>query len=98
MKWRPGGVADADTDMVITEKPTDLAASGSEQPSRAGKRSVGGHFEPKVAQAIRVLAAQKDTTVQVILAQALNDFFQKNGLERLADEQPLPRGAAARRK
>ncbi|WP_298283218.1 ribbon-helix-helix domain-containing protein [Acidocella sp.] len=83
---------------MTTEKPVDSVASTTEQPSRAGKRSVGGHFEPKVAQAIRVLAAQKDTTVQVILAQALNDFFQKNGLERLADEQPLPRGAAARKK
>lgn len=80
------------------EKATDPAATASEQPSRAGKRSVGGHFEPEVAQAIRVLAAQKDTTVQVILAQAINDFFQKNGLERLADEKPLPRGAAARRR
>jgi hypothetical protein len=88
----------AEHDRVMTEKPTDSAASVPEQPSRAGKRSVGGHFEPKVAQAIRVLAAQKDTTVQVVLAQALNDYFQKNGLERLADEQPLPRGAAARQK
>ena len=80
------------------EKPTDPAAAAPEQPSRVGKRSIGGHFEPKVAQAIRVLAAQKDTTVQVILAQALNDFFEKNGVERLADEKPLPRGAAARKK
>ena len=82
----------------MIEKPTDAAAQVPEQPSRAGKRAVGGHFEPKVAQTIRLLAAQKDCTVQVILAQALNDFFEKNGLERLADEKPLPRGAAARKK
>jgi len=80
------------------DKPTDPAAAASEQPSRVGKRSIGGHFEPKVAQAIRILAAQQDITVQVLLAQALNDYFQKNGLERLADETPLPRGAAARKK
>ena len=84
--------------MVMIEKPADSAVSTSEQPSRAGKRSVGGHFEPKVAQAIRVLAAQQDITVQVLLAKALNDYFEKNGIEQLADEQPLPRGAAARKK
>ena len=83
---------------MMTEKSGDSAASTSEQPSRAGKRSVGGHFEPKVAQAIRVLAAQQDITVQLLLAKALNDYFEKNGIERLADEQPLPRGAAARKK
>jgi hypothetical protein len=88
----------AEKGSVMTEKPTDSAAPASEQPSRTGKRAVGGHFEPKVAQAIRILAAGKDTTVQVVLAQALNDYFQKNGLERLADEKPLPRGAAARKK
>lgn len=82
----------------MAEKQVNSEISKSEQPSRLGKRSVGGHFDPKVAQAIRVLAAQKDTTVQVILAQALNDYFEKNKLERLADEKPLPRGAAARQK
>jgi hypothetical protein len=82
----------------MIEKPANSAATTPEQPSRLGKRSIGGHFEPKVAQTIRVLAAQKDITVQVLLAEALNDYFQKNGLERMADETSLPRGAAARKK
>lgn len=68
-----------------------------EQPSRVGKRSIGGHFEPEVARAIRILAATNDKTVQMILAEALNDYFQKHGLQRIADEKPLPRGAAARK-
>lgn len=76
---------------------SDEPVKPQEQPSRVGKRSVGGHFSPEVAKAIRILAAKNDKTVQIILAEALNDYFQKHGLERIADETPLARGAAARK-
>lgn len=65
------------------------------QPSRMGTRAIGGHFAPEVARALKILAAQHDKTVQTALAEALNDYFEKYGLERIADEKPPPRGAAA---
>lgn len=83
---------------MSSDKNNELPNVITDQPSRIGKRSVGGHFNPEVAQALKILAAQKDTTVQVVLAHALNDYFEKNGLARIADEKTLPRGAAARRK
>ncbi|MDF2381838.1 hypothetical protein JMG10_10205 [Nostoc ellipsosporum NOK] len=63
--------------------------------ARSGRRQIGGYFEPKVAKALRRLAADRDVTHQVLLAEALNDLFEKYGFERIADETQLPRGGAA---
>jgi hypothetical protein len=68
------------------------------QPSRRGKKSVAGHFPPDVVKTLKILSAQNEETVQVVLARALNDYFEKNGLARIADEMPMPRGGAAGRK
>ncbi len=67
------------------------------QPSRAGKKSIGGHFSPEVVKTLKILVAENDTTVQSLLAKLINDYFESNGHPRLADEKPLPRGAAARK-
>lgn len=63
--------------------------------ARQGRRQIGGYFEPKVVKMLRRLAAERDATHQVLLAEALNDLFEKYGLERVADESQLPRGGAA---
>jgi hypothetical protein len=68
------------------------------QQSRQGKRVVSGYFDPAVAQALRTLAAELDTTVQSVMARAFNDFLEKYGRGRPADETPLARGGAAHRK
>ncbi len=46
-------------------------------PSRVGKRSVGGHFDPAVSRQLKVLAAELDRKVQDLVAEALNDLFRK---------------------
>ncbi len=63
--------------------------------ARQGRKQIGGYFEPKVLKMLRRLAAERDATHQVLLAEALNDLFEKYGLERVADESQLPRGGAA---
>lgn len=63
--------------------------------ARAGRRQIGGYFDSKVVRMLRRLAADRDATNQVLLAEALNDLFEKHGLERVADETQLPRGGAA---
>lgn len=63
--------------------------------ARQGRRQIGGYFEPKVLKMLKRLAVERDATHQVLLAEALNDLFEKHGLERVADETQLPRGGAA---
>ncbi|WP_352787447.1 ribbon-helix-helix domain-containing protein [Mesorhizobium sp. M0228] len=69
----------------------------SKPPSRTGQRQVSGHFSPEVTKALKRLAVDREITVQALLGEAINDLFAKHGLDRIADETPLPRGGAARR-
>lgn len=62
---------------------------------RNGLRQIGGWFEPIVIRTLKRLAAERDATHQVLLAEALNDLFEKHGLKRVADENQRPRGGAA---
>lgn len=62
---------------------------------RNGLRQIGGWFEPIVVRTLKRLAAERDATHQVLLAEALNDLFEKHGLKRVADEKQRPRGGAA---
>ena len=49
------------------------------RPGRTGKSNVTGYFAPEVKKQLRLLAAEQDTTIQNLLAEALNDLFAKNG-------------------
>jgi len=49
------------------------------RPSREGKSNVTGYFPPAVKKQLRILAADRDTTIQGLLAEALNDLFAKFG-------------------
>ncbi|SFP79843.1 ribbon-helix-helix domain-containing protein [Sphingomonas rubra] len=63
--------------------------------ARNGLRQIGGWFEPIVVRTLKRLAAERDSTHQVLLAEALNDLFEKYDLKRVADEKQRPRGGAA---
>lgn len=49
------------------------------RPGREGKSNVTGYFDPVVKRQLRVLAAERDTTIQTLLGEALNDLFAKHG-------------------
>ncbi|HXZ03046.1 MAG TPA: ribbon-helix-helix domain-containing protein [Stellaceae bacterium] len=66
-------------------------------PSRSGQKQLAGYFSLEVVRTLKRLAVDRETTVQSLLAQAINDLFEKHGYARLANEQPLPRGGAAQR-
>ena len=55
------------------------------QPGRVGKVSVAGHFAPEVRRQLKRLAADRDTTVQALLGEALNDLFAKHGMAEIAE-------------
>lgn len=46
-------------------------------PSRAGKKALTGHFDPAVSKQLKQIALDRDRSVQALLSEALNDFFQK---------------------
>ena len=71
------------------------APSVSRHLSRVGKRVISGYFDADVARSVKALAVEQDTTVQSLLARAINDLLEKNGRGRPASEEPLPRGGAA---
>lgn len=52
--------------------------------SRTGTKQIAGHFPPEVAWQLRELAVQRRKTVQNLLAEALNDLFQKYGKTEIA--------------
>lgn len=55
----------------------------SPRPSREGKRLIAGHFDPKVAKQLRLLAAEEDTSIQALLEEALDLLFVKKGKSRI---------------
>jgi hypothetical protein len=75
--------------------PTDFQAPPR---SRNGKRSVAGYFPTDVLRELKKMAAEHDTTLQCLLATAINDLLEKHGKERIANEEPLPRGGAAQKR
>jgi hypothetical protein len=54
------------------------------KPSRAATKLIGGHFAPEVSMQLRIIAAEDDTTIQNLLAEALDDLFVKKGKARIA--------------
>lgn len=76
----------ADALQLASGKPAidERSASQSQQqdkpelpPSRQGKKAIAGHFDPAVSKQLKQLALEQDTTVQALLAEALNDLFEK---------------------
>ena len=63
---------------------TEPAEGIPRQPGRAGTVLIGGHFEPAVRKQLKGIAVEKETTVQNLLAEALNDLFAKNGKPEIA--------------
>lgn len=46
-------------------------------PSRRGKRNVSAYIEAAAAKQLRILAAERETSTQALLEEALNDLFRK---------------------
>jgi hypothetical protein len=53
-------------------------------PSRQGKKAITGYFDPAVSRQLRQLALDKDTTVQALLSEGLNELFIKYGKNPIA--------------
>jgi hypothetical protein len=47
------------------------------QPGRAGKKPLMGYYSPECVKQFKQITLDRDTTQQDLLAEALNDLFQK---------------------
>ncbi|MGE3335899.1 MAG: ribbon-helix-helix domain-containing protein [Rhodospirillaceae bacterium] len=80
-----------------TEPESHSLETGDPKPERssprvstraAGTKQIAAHFPAEVSWQLRELAAERRTTVQALLGEALNDLFQKHGKPEIA---PLER-------
>ena len=53
-------------------------------PSRKGKKVIAGYFDPAVSKQLKQLALEHDTTVQALLAEALDLLFVERGVMPIA--------------
>ena len=63
-------------------EPPALGAAGAGGGGRG--RHIGGYFDPAVARQIKALAAEEDTTVQELVAEALDRLLQARGRAAIA--------------
>jgi antitoxin-like ribbon-helix-helix protein len=65
--------------------PKPKVAPSAQRPSRMGTKLVAGHFDPKIARQLRMIAVEEDTTVQALLEEALDLLFVKKGKAHLSE-------------
>ena len=71
------------------EAASDAANSANphERPSRKGTKHVGGHFPPEVSKQLRKIALDEDSSVQKLLAEAIDMVFHSRKLPTIATKQ-----------
>ena len=52
--------------------------------SRRGKKQIGGHYDPEVSRQLKVIAAREDKTVERVLGDAINAYFERRGIAPIA--------------
>ena len=62
-----------------TPKPTATVP-----PSRQGKKMISGHFDKDVHRQLKMLAIERDTSIQDLLSEALNALFERNNKPPIA--------------
>ena len=53
-------------------------------PSRRGKKQIGGHYDPEVSRQLKGIAAREDKTVEQVLGDAINEYFERRGIAPIA--------------
>lgn len=76
----PTSAADADTTRHIHQRRSknERSSISVQAPSRIGKKALIAYFDPAVSKQLKQMALDRECAVQDLLAEALNDFFQKH--------------------
>ena len=64
-----------------TPSPTPRLAK---TPSRRGKKTIAGFFDPGASLQLKQIALHEGSNVQELLREAINDLFEKRGKSRIA--------------
>lgn len=83
-----GSTRRAERAVSVDDAPASAAVVRPAAKARTGTRQIAAHFPEEVSWQLRGLAVERKTTVQNLLAEALNDLFAKHGKPELA---PLDR-------
>lgn len=60
-------------------------AETKQKSSRDGKRHIAGYFTEEVHKQLKILGAEKDLSIQDMLAEALNEYFKMNDKPPIAE-------------
>jgi hypothetical protein len=68
----------------LPSESTPVASGRTTAKTRMGTKQIAAHFPEDVAWQLRGLAVERKTTVQNLMAEALNDLFAKHGKPEVA--------------
>ncbi|MGA9658712.1 MAG: ribbon-helix-helix domain-containing protein [Asticcacaulis sp.] len=65
----------------LSETPTETPAQpiSTTTKARIGKTMIAGYFTPQMARAVKMLAVERDTTVQALIGEGLDAVLHKYG-------------------
>lgn len=63
-------------DIEVSSGDAQAPASRHARPSRTATKHVGGYFDPAVSKQLREIALAEDSSVQALLAEAIDMIFQ----------------------
>ncbi len=78
------GKAPAETDPASPLQSSAAKVGSDVAPSRQGKKVIAGYFDPAVSKQLKQMAVDQDTTLQALLAEAINELFHKHGKPTIA--------------
>lgn len=76
---KPASSASTTRQDASSDKP-----AAARTPARRGQVLIGGFFSPEVHKQLRLIAAERETTQQALLADALNILFARDGKPEIA--------------
>ena len=62
----------------------EISNSENQPVSRIGKKVIAGHFDKEVVKQLKQIALNNDQSLQALLAEALNDLFEKYRFKPIA--------------
>lgn len=75
---------------VEASRPEADPVSPHARPSRKSTKHVGGYFDPAVSKQLREIALAEDSSVQALLAEAIDMFFQSRRKPLIAQRPKAP--------
>ena len=54
--------------------------------SRTGSKHIGGYFDPVVSKQLKTIAIEEDSSVQALIAEALDMLFHSRGKPMIAEK------------